>query len=314
MILQRIASPAILLYSARLPDHPGKWRVVNALLRGGKMDRIHRGRTYLARRRGLLWQLDTACWVQRTVFYTGEWDGDELRLALAHVPANGVFLDVGAYFGWYALNVARERPRARVIAFEPVPSSQALLEENRARNRLPNVRLARAAVGAEAGEAEMELPPTANGGSARLAAGDGAAERRRVPVTTLDATVEAQGLVRVDLVKIDVEGAEVEVLRGAAETLRRHRPRLLVELNPTALRARGAEPAELLARLDELGYASWEVGRRGMLTPFGPDGLSRPELERGYVNLFCEPVRTRASGGSRETERTVASAGTGASG
>ena len=304
MILQRIASPAILLYSARLPDHPGKWRVVNALLRGGKMDRIHRGRTYLARRRRLLWQLDTACWVQRTVFYTGEWDGDELRLALAHIPANGVFLDVGAYFGWYALNVARERPRARVIAFEPVPSSQALLEENRARNRLPNVRLARSAVGAAVGEAEMELPPSANGGSAHFAAGDGVAERTRVPVTTLDAAVEEQSLLRVDFVKIDVEGAEMEVLRGAAETLRRHRPRLLVELNPTALRARGADPAELLALLDALGYTCWEVGRRGRLAPFGPEGLSRPELERGYVNLLGEPVRSAAFGGSRELERT----------
>ena len=289
MILQRIASPAILLYSARLPAHPGKWRVVNALLRGAAMDTIHRGRTYLARRRGLLWRLNTSCWVQRTVFYTGEWDDDELRLALAHVPPNGVFLDVGSYFGWYALNVARERPRGRVVAFEPVPASQALIEENRARNRLPNVRLVRAAAGAAIGEAELELPPAANGGSAHLAAGDGAAARTRVAVTTLDAAVAAQGLARVDVVKIDVEGAELEVLRGAAETLRRHRPRLLVELNPSALRERGAEPGELLDALAELGYEAWRVGRRGILSRFGHADLADPELERGYANLFCAP-------------------------
>ncbi|HEX6909880.1 MAG TPA: hypothetical protein VF142_05785, partial [Longimicrobium sp.] len=112
MLLQRIASPAILLYSARLPDHPGKWRVVNALLRGARMDDLHRGRERLARRRGVTWTLDTACWVQRTVFYTGDWDGDELRLVLSLLPANGVFLDVGAYFGWYALVVAHQRPNA----------------------------------------------------------------------------------------------------------------------------------------------------------------------------------------------------------
>jgi FkbM family methyltransferase len=290
MLLQRIASPAILLYSARLPDHPGKWRVVNALLRGARMDDLHRGRELLARRRGLTWQLDTACWVQRTVFYTGDWDGDELRLVLSVLPPDGVFLDVGAYFGWYALVVARERPNARVFAFEPVPASQARLEANRARNGLSNVRLVRAAVGAAPGQAELELPPAGNGGSARLAGG-GAAERVRVPVTTLDAFAAAQGLARIDFVKIDVEGAELEVLRGGEEVLRRFHPLLLVELNPSALRERGAGPAELLAVLADLGYETWEVGRRGVLAPFGPAELVRPELRRGYVNLFCRRAR-----------------------
>jgi FkbM family methyltransferase len=287
MLLQRIASPAILLYSARLPGHPGKWRVVNALLRGARMDELHRGREVTARRRGLAWRLDTACWVQRTVFYTGEWDEEELRLVLSLLPANGVFLDVGAYFGWYALSVARHRPHARVFAFEPVPASQARLEANRARNGLANVHLVRAAVGAAAGEADMALPPAENGGSAHLAGTDGEGHRARVPVVTLDSFAARQGLRRIDFIKIDVEGAELEVLRGADAVLRRFHPLLLVELNPSALRERGAEPEQLLQALDDLGYETWEVGRRGTLRPFGPAELARPALRRGYANLFC---------------------------
>lgn len=287
-LLQRIASPAILLYSARLPDHRGKWRVVNALLRGARMDELHRGREVTVRRHGLEWRLDTACWVQRTVFYTGMWDGDELRLALAAVPPGGVFVDVGAYFGWYALNVARQRPGARVFALEPVPASQARLEENRARNRLGNVRLIRAAVGADEGEAEMALPPGANGGSAHLAAG-GDGDRVSVAVTTLDTFAAAWALTRMDAVKIDVEGAELEVLRGAEATLRRFRPVLLMEMNPSALAERGGTPEALLDALAALGYEASEVGRRGVLRPFGPADLRRPDLRAGYVNLYCRP-------------------------
>jgi FkbM family methyltransferase len=285
-LLQRIASPAILLYSAHLPDHRGKWRVVNALLRGARMDDLHRGHEVTARRRGLTWRLDTACWVQRTVFYTGQWDEEELRLVLSLLPADGVFLDVGAYFGWYALNVAHSRPHARVLAFEPVPASQDHLEENRVRNGLTNVRLVRAAVGAEPGEAEMALPPPTNGGSAHLSM-EGAGGHVRVPVTTLDAFAAEERLPRIDMVKIDVEGAELEVLRGAEGVLRRFRPLLLVELNPSALRRRGAEPNALLDALAALGYETWEVGRRGRLFPFAVADLARPELRRGYVNLFC---------------------------
>jgi FkbM family methyltransferase len=88
-----------------------------------------------------------------------------VRLVLSRLPEGGVFLDVGAYFGWYSLVVARERRNTRVLAFEPVPASWARLEENRRRNGLENVRAVRAALGAE----EMELPPAANGGSAHLA-------------------------------------------------------------------------------------------------------------------------------------------------
>ena len=285
--LQRLASPAVLFYSARLPDHPGKWRVVNALLRASRMDELHRGREYVVRRRGLMWKLDTGCWVQRTVFYRGDWDDDEVRLVLALLPEDGVFLDVGAYFGWYSLVVASEKAGATVHAFEPVPASGARLEENRRLNVIGNVTLHRAAVGAEEGTAEIELPPASNGGSAHLSSASGDAPREKVRVTTLDSVVEEEELARVDVVKIDVEGAEVEVLRGARRMLERFRPELVMELNPSALRERGAEPRELLDALAELGYETYEIGRRGVLAPFGHRDLSRPELARGYVNLFC---------------------------
>ena len=290
--LLRLASPAILFYAARLPDHRGKWRVVDALLRASGIDALHRGREQVARRRGLLWRLDTRCWVQRTVFYRGAWDDDELRLLLRLLPEDGVFLDVGAYFGWYSLVVAREtRGRARVWAFEPVAASRARLEENRRLNGLDGVRVLPFAAGAEEGEAEMEAPPAANGGAARLSAGGGG---ERVRVTTLDRFAEAEGVRRIDFVKLDVEGAEVEVLRGARGVLERFRPLLLVELNPTALRARGAEPADLLGALHAHGYETHEVGRRGLLRPFGPADLARPALRDGYVNLFCRAPRADA--------------------
>jgi hypothetical protein len=69
----------------------------------------------------------------------------------------------------------------------------------------------------------------------------------RVPVTTLDALVAAQGLARVDLVKVDVEGFEGDVLDGAADTIARHRPAFILEFNAWTLMCnRNANPRTVL--------------------------------------------------------------------
>ena len=123
--------------------------------------------------------------------------------------------------------------------------------------------------------------------------GEGGGSTVEVEAVTIDDFCARHGI-RPSLIKIDVEGAELEVLRGADAVLRRFRPLLLVELNPSALRDRGAAPEQLLDALAGLGYETWEVGRRGLLAPFGAADLARPELRRGYVNLFCRA----ASGGA----------------
>lgn len=288
--VRRLLNRLILGYSIWAPYHPGKWRVVNALVCASGVDALNRGRTVLVRRRGIRWLLSTDCWVQRTVFYHGEWDGNEVRELLARFPADGVFFDVGAYFGYYSLVVAHHtRGRATVHAFEPLRANHALLRENCRLNAFERIHAHAFALSDSTRTAEMELPPSTNGGSGHLLEGQGAGRgRQTVRLTTLDRFIGDNPTERLDFLKIDVEGAELAVLRGARQTLARFRPRLLVELNPAALRAAGSEPDDLLSLLHDFGYHVAEVAPKGLVPFCAADLAQRPDLRDGYTNLFCE--------------------------
>ena len=115
------------------------------------------------------------------------------------------------------------------------------------------------ALGAAAGSARLSIASSDHAGHNTLGAfayeGVAVADAETVEVETLDAIVERLSLSRVDVVKIDVEGAEVGVIAGAAGTIRRFRPVFLIEANDAALRAQGASCAALLASLrTEHGY------------------------------------------------------------
>ncbi|MFN4295091.1 MAG: FkbM family methyltransferase [Thermoflexales bacterium] len=166
---------------------------------------------------------------------------------LAQRPwAGRVVYDVGAWEGVFTLFFARAvGATGQVIAFEPNPFNAMRLRENLALNGLTNARLVELALGERAGSAWLAAPAGASGrGALVLTPTD-----LPVAVQTLDGLVEASALPAPDFVKIDVEGAELAVLRGGADTLARRRPALLIEVHPQA------DYAALWAFLDALGYA-----------------------------------------------------------
>ncbi|TVR18287.1 MAG: FkbM family methyltransferase [Nitriliruptor sp.] len=181
--------------------------------------------------------------------------------------ADGVAVDVGAGFGSYTLSfAARLGPAGRVLSFEPLPGPHAFLRRVIRWLGVANVTLSRQALGAHGGGGEMSLP-TRHGlpvhGRAFLAddaAGPGSnaefRSARAVPVAlaTLDATVHAAGLDRVDVIKIDVEGYEPAVLRGAEWTLQTFRPVLLLEIERRHLDRFGVEPAAVVEWLRAHDY------------------------------------------------------------
>ena len=143
-------------------------------------------------------------------------------ITAANVGSGDHAVDGGAFWGDTALWLAdRCGPSGRVTAFEMDPASLPVLEANLAAN--PGL-AERVSIRREAlwdSVADLALAPA---GAATSVGGAGGG----VPATTLDALVAGGELERVDFVKLDVEGAELRVLRGAAETTRRFRPRFAV--------------------------------------------------------------------------------------
>lgn len=152
-----------------------------------------------------------------------------------HVRPGAVFFDVGANVGFHTVIAARcTGPAGRVVAFEPLPANAAALRHNVALNRFTHVQVVAAAVAANEGRARLALAeePT----WAHLAGGDAAAAERTIDVRVvgIDALVAAGEVPPPDVVKIDVEGAELDVLRGMMRTLRERRPVIICELHDTA--------------------------------------------------------------------------------
>jgi FkbM family methyltransferase len=158
-----------------------------------------------------------------------------------HLPANGTFFDVGAHYGWLSLKAAKHVGRnGRVVAFEASPVLVEILTYHQRRNRLVQMTVVGSAVSeSDAGRANFYL---LNGGlSSRNSLTIGrpglpfleSVEMTiaEVPTLKLDSFCHAEGIVP-DVIKIDVEGSEGMVLRGAADVLRRFRPALVISTHP----------------------------------------------------------------------------------
>lgn len=168
--------------------------------------------------------------VGRSVELWGRYERDELALLMQCledlVDRGGVAVDVGANVGNHALFFAAHF--AEVLAFEPHPRTHALLALNASLRS--NVRCFPFALSDRVGTAMLATPP-GNAGMASIEKADGAAESRgavEVPLRRLDDLAELAGR-RVALLKIDVEGHEAAVIRGAQAVLRRDRPAVVFE-------------------------------------------------------------------------------------
>ncbi|HJZ62043.1 MAG TPA: FkbM family methyltransferase [Miltoncostaeaceae bacterium] len=221
--------------------------------------------------------------------HDGRFEPHVMATLVRLLPRDGVAIDVGANVGAIALVLARAAPDGRVIAFEASPATVPVLRANLAANGEGGVEVVPVALGDRGGSVRLSAIAAGAGGSfvsPREAHGEGA----EVAATTLDDWVEARGLERLDLIKIDVEGSEPRVLDGARRTLARHRPALVVECNPAALlRFQGVGAADLLERLAGHGEVGWIAGRRVIRPVRGPDELVGVLRATGIADLVVVP-------------------------
>jgi FkbM family methyltransferase len=207
------------------------------------------------------------------------------------LPSDAVAVDGGAHIGVISVLLGSLCSAGHVFAFEPVPETSAYLEHNLAANGMTNVSVERVALYREDGEITLAFDESYPGGSH---IGEG---KCRVVTCRLDSWAERRGLERLDLVKLDVEGAEPAVLDGAEETLRRFKPLTVVECNPVALpRLGGTTYRELFLRLQGLFPVVALIGSGGVLLPLAE--VRHLELalnHHGVVDLVGLPHRLQGT-------------------
>jgi FkbM family methyltransferase len=213
-----------------------------------------------ARRVGLDLELDLRDNLQRTLWFTGTYEPGLLRTLTAELRPGDVMVDVGAHVGVHSLTAARRLRElgggGRVIAFEPTDDSSAALRLAAARNDLP-VEVIRAGLGEADGTIELRGDPRYGAADAgvrsQFGEGDVVAS---APLLAFDGWAERNRLDRLDVVKIDIEGAEILALRGMRQSLARLKPRLLaIEVKDVVMERGPGDEAQLHALLADCGYA-----------------------------------------------------------
>jgi FkbM family methyltransferase len=210
---------------------------------------------------GSLFAVDTRTFIEWTLYVYGDYEREIGAILRSCLGPGDVALDVGANIGVHTVRMARAvGPAGRVVAIEPMPELVERLRHNLELNCLADrVRIVAKGAGSHDGAARFYRPPLTNQGKGSFIAGpDLAPEGLELPVVTLDTLVEELRIGRVRLVKIDVEGLELDTIAGAASLIAAYRPYLLFEYSVPSR----TDWNDFLRLLDVPGhYSLYEVAR-----------------------------------------------------
>jgi FkbM family methyltransferase len=232
-----------------------------------------RGTEVVCRRRGVRWRLDLREGVQLAL-YLGVYERTTGRRLLEFVEPGNLVVDVGANVGAHSLPLARAVGRAgRLVAIEPTDVAFARLRENCRLNPelVDRVVLVHAAVGAPGATVEAAyhstwpVVPAASRHPIHCGVEQPATH---AGFSTLDDLLDSLAMRSVALIKIDVDGRELDVLRGVTRTLHRDRPVVVFELCPYLLTERAQSADELVAFFAAHDY---ELLDEDTLRPIVPD-------------------------------------------
>lgn len=170
-------------------------------------------------------------WKQFRSFVYGTWEPNVVQTVTSTVRPGMRVVDVGAHIGFYTLLFAKcAGPSGHIVSFEPLAVNFALLQENVRLNHLRNVDLFLEAVFSHSQGIVINVPSdAANPGEASIQSIQGG-RQLTVPTVTLDSFCNSSSF-QPDFIKIDVEGAEYEVLLGGQDVIGRYRPKMLIELH-----------------------------------------------------------------------------------
>jgi FkbM family methyltransferase len=249
----------------------------------------------IVKRGGITWELDLREGIDFSIYLLGAFERSTVRTLQKLAVPGSVIFDIGANIGAHTLGLARSAgPSGRVFAIEPSDFAFGKLQ----RNLLLNPELESRTQAHQvllAAEIDTQLPPTIYASWPLLAKEPVHPKLRgrlsatsRARVDTLDSFVQRHGIVRLDLIKIDVDGHEYPVLKGGADTLARFRPILLMEMSPYVQDEQSHGFAALVALLQDGEYAL-EDAATGKSVPLQVAELQALIPDGASINVVARP-------------------------
>jgi FkbM family methyltransferase len=193
-------------------------------------------------------------------------------------PGFNVF-DIGANIGLYSVMLGKlVGPQGKIWSFEPFAPIASYLKENVKLNELENVSIFETAISDNVGTADFHVFPEGSdvynslGASIRNVEKLNAVRKIEISTTTLDNFAAAQGIQQIDLIKLDVEGAEQRVISGAEQLISRSpNIKILMELYDPSAEQCGCSNKQLMQMLQEWGFNIYRIDPGGLLIPSTPN-------------------------------------------
>lgn len=210
-------------------------------------------------------------------------DSDSSAPVLEYIKESDIVLDIGGNIGQTALFMAKKTgSKGRVVSFEPVPATYKRFITNLELNpEIRNLTVENIALGDTHEKLKMLAETGGNSGQNRvLSQNNTDANVVEVEVMPLSSYLMNKPLPRINVVKIDVEGFEHHVLKGAAGVFKEHRPILYIELSENNLRQQGTSANEVVRFLNELSYRVTDVNSGEILST----------MSSGHTDVICVPA------------------------
>jgi FkbM family methyltransferase len=257
------------------------------------------GRDAIVIRNGIRWHLDLDEGIDFSIYLLGAFERSTVNAYRKFLPPGGIALDIGANIGAHTLPMAQAvGTEGRVYAFEPTRYAFSKLARNISLNPALASRICLEQT--MLSDKDNSSPPSVLYSSWSLATAGGSRHPKHLGqlkdaagamVRKLDSRIDQLGLDRIDFIKIDVDGNECEVFRGAQRTLARYRPKILMEFMPYGLEENGHSMKELVDLLKDAGYGIVGVPRLHAL-PENPEELNNMIPDGSSINVLCLPAGT----------------------
>jgi FkbM family methyltransferase len=279
----------------RLPR--GRYRAMNALSRSVRVPAF--SAPFPRSGQQLFFECDLRNSLAREVYFTGQYEPQETALLEALIQPGQTFVDVGAHWGYFTLIASQKvGPTGRVVSIEADPRLFHTLSRNVRGNELTQVDPIRIAAAAEAGHLQMSgyRERDDNWGISRLIGSGGSIDDPNVfevSTDSIDSLLDQRNIGQVDVLKMDIEGAEALALRGMEKGLRAGRYKLMiVELHPSVLQDFGSSVGAISRFLADCGYRGWRIDhatratRRSAYHAVSPRELLTPWTDRSAQDAW----------------------------
>jgi FkbM family methyltransferase len=231
---------------------------------------------------GLIMKLSVEDWVQQNIFLYGYYEENETEYLLKRSQTLTTFFDIGANVGYYSLLASTQITinKGKIYAFEPVSKTYNRLLENISLNNLTCVKTYPFAISDSNATFKINIGNDQNWGMSSITKHKHSSNQSEiVKCMTLDTFCNENQVKNIDLIKIDVEGAEFKVLKGMEKIITDHKPEILIEILDENLNPNGITSQDVFNYLWEKGYKSYEISRNGE--------LKQITIAGSYRGLIC---------------------------